>query len=227
MIGLRRHPAWHQLNRLADGELDADSRARVMAHVVSCSKCPQSLSFVRRLGEAGRDMKHPSPPKNLLAEVLQHRSEGDRVILPAASPSSRRKRRLLPAAAAAAIIVGLGVASLTLTPEVGAGASELKFFPPQPVPGERIRVEYRPGVELTGETALRLRLRLRQSDDEPPRGVLGTLDELVLEPDGDGRFVGNYQLPPDFAYAAFAVENLAGDRLDDRQGHFWSVRAHT
>ncbi len=183
MIDLSRHLAWGELNRLADDELDADSRARAMAHVASCSKCSQSLSFIRQLGEAGRDMKHPRPPKGLLDEILRHRSEGARVILPAVSPPSPRGRRL-PAAAAAAVIVAAlaGLATLTLTSEAGAGASELTVIPAQPVPGEEIRLEYRPGGLLAGETALRLRLRLRRPETEPPRETLGAYDEVILQP---------------------------------------------
>jgi hypothetical protein len=224
MIGLNRHPSWRDLNRLADDELEAVSRGAALKHVAACPKCSRELSLLQDLRDAGRGMRHPSPPRDLLDDILRDRAAGARVILPAVPPSSPR-RRFLPAAAAAAIMAGLaGLA--TLTSEAGAGASELTVDPARPAPGEQIRVSYRPGSLLSGEATLRLRMRLRAPDAEPPRGTLGELDEALLWPDGDGRYVASFQLPPDFALASMAVENLAGDRLDDRGGRLWSVRAH-
>jgi len=199
-----------------------------MEHVVACPKCSRRMSFLGSLREAGRDMRHPSPPRELLADIMRSRSEGLRVILPAISPAPRSRHRMLPAAAAAAIMAGLaGLASVFLVSDAGAGASELTIDPPRPVPGEEIRLSYRPTTELAGEMELRLRLRIRRPDSEPPRGTLGTHEEVVLRSDGGGRYVGSFQLPPDFAFAAMAVENPEGDRLDDRDGRLWSLRAYT
>ena len=228
MVWLKRHSSWRELNRLSDDELDADSRRPAMEHVVACPKCSRRMSFLRNLREAGRDMRHPSPPRELLDDIMRSRSEGRRVILPAIPPAPRSRRRLMPAAAAVAIVAGLaGLASVFLASEAGAGASELTVDPARPVPGEEIQLSYRPTTELAGEMELRLRLRLRRPDSPPPRGTLGMHEEVVLRPDGDGRYVGSYRLPPDFAFAAMAVENLSGDRLDDRDGRLWSLRAHT
>jgi len=227
MIGLRRHPSWRELNGLADEELDADAAAALTEHVVACSKCSRNLSFLRDLREAGRDMRHPSPPKDLWTDIERDREDGQRVILPAAPSAPSRKRRVLPAAAAVAIMAGLaGLATLTLTTEAGAGASDLQFHPASPVPGEEVRVTYKPGIDLSGEPMLKLRVRLRAPYDEPPRDVLGALHEVVLEPDDEGQFVGSLRLPSDFAFAVVAVENLAGDVLDDRDGRLWALRAH-
>jgi hypothetical protein len=227
MRGLSRHPTWRELNRLADDELDTGARARVREHVVACSRCSRSVSLIGELREAGRDMKHPSPPRDLLDDILQDRAEGLRVILPAVPPSPRPARRLVPAVAAAAIMAAVaGLATLTFTSEAGAGASELSFQPANPVPGEEIRLTYRPGAMLAGETTVKVRLRLRESDSPPPRGLLGRYDEAVLRLDQDGQFAGTFKLPPDFAYAAMAVEDVAGDNIDDQSGRFWSVRAH-
>jgi hypothetical protein len=227
MIAIKRHPSWRELNRLADDELDADARRAAMEHVAGCPRCSANVSLLNDLREAGREMRHPSPPKDLLDDVLRDRAQGLRTILPAVPPSSRPGRRLLPVAAAVAVIASLaGLATLTLTSEAGAGASELTVDPALPLPGERIRLAYRPGVELRGETELRLRLRLRGPDSEPPRQTLGAYDEVILRPDGDGLYVGSFQLQPDFAYAVMAVEDLSGARLDDRGGRLWNVRAH-
>ena len=227
MIAIKRHPSWRELNRLADDELDADARGAALEHVAACPRCSASVSLLRDLREAGREMRHPSPPKDLVDDILRDRAQGLRTILPAVPPAARRARRLLPAAAAVAIIASLaGLATLTLTSEAGAGASELTIDPPLPLAGEEIRLTYRPGVELAGEAALRLRLRLRAADSEPPRETLGAYDEVILQPDGNGLYVGSFQLPPDFAYAAVAVEDLSGTRLDDRGGRLWNVRAH-
>jgi hypothetical protein len=228
MIAVGRHPSWRELNRLVDDELDADARSAALEHVAACPRCSANVSLLDDLREAGREMRHPSPPKDLLDDILRDRASGHRTILPAVPPSGRRARRLLPAAAAVATIASLaGLATLTLTSEAGAGASELKVNPALPMPGEQIRLAYRPGVELAGEPALRLRLRLRRPDSEPPRETLGAYDEVILRPDGDGHYVGSFQLPPDFAYGVMAVEDLSGARLDDRGGRLWNLRAHT
>jgi hypothetical protein len=228
MVWLKKHPSWRELNRLSDDELDTDSRRPAMEHVVACPKCSRRMSFLRSLREAGRDMRHPSPPRELLDDIMRSRSEGLRVILPAIPPAPRSQRRMLPAAAAVVTMAGLaGLASVFLASEAGAGASELTIDPPRPVPGEEVQLSYRPTTELAGEMELRLRLRLRRPDSEPPRETLGMLEEVVLRPDGDGRYVGSFRLPPDFAFAAMAVENPAGNRLDDRDGRLWSLRAHT
>ncbi|MGB5526991.1 MAG: hypothetical protein WBN79_09045, partial [Gemmatimonadota bacterium] len=228
MIAIKRHPPWRDLNRLADHELDSAARGAVLEHIASCPRCSGTVSLLNDLREAGREMRHPSPPKDLLDDILRDRSQGLRTILPAVPPSPPPPaRRFLPAVAAAAVMASLaGLATLTLTSEAGAGASELTVQPANPMPGEEIRLEYRPGSLLAGETMLRLRLRLRRPETEPPRETLGTYDEVTLSPQADGLYVGSFQLPPDFAYAVMAVENLSGDRLDDRGGRLWDVRAH-
>ena len=231
MIALKRHPSWRDLNWLADheadNEMDSDTRREALEHVASCRRCSGYVALLNDLREAGRDMRHPSPPKDLLEDILRDRAQGLRTILPSVPPAPRPARRILPGVAAAAVMASLaGLATLALTSEAGAGASELTVQPANPMPGEEIRLEYRPGSLLAGETALRLRLRLRRPESEPPRETLGTYEEVTLSPQADGLYVGSFQLPPDFAYAVMAVENLSGDRLDDRGGRLWDVRAH-
>ena len=185
MVWLKVHVSWRDLNRLADDELEADARVPAIEHVAACPKCLRRLSFLGTLRNAGRDMRHPAPPHELLEDVLRSRSEGVRVILPAIPASPRARRRALPAVAAAAIVAGLAfLVPLFLASEAGAGASELSFDPPLPVPGEEVRLTYRPTTELTGEAELRVRLHLRQPDSEPPRGTLGAHDEAHRLPHG-------------------------------------------
>ncbi len=221
-----RHPSWRELNRLADDELDNGPRRMALEHVAGCPRCARRMSFLTSLREAGREMRHPSPPKDLLDDILRSRNEGGRVILPA-SPPPARSRLKLPAAAAGIALAGLaGLATILLVSEAGAGASELWFDPPDPVPGEQVRVTYRPGNLLADESSLRLRVRFRAPDSEPPRGTLGTHHDIVLMPDGDGGYTGTLQLPRDFAFAMSVVEDMDGDRVDDRAGRLWSLRAH-
>ncbi len=226
MSRLDRHPSWRELNRLADDELENGPRRMALEHVTGCPRCTRRMSFLASLREAGREMRHPSPPKDLLDDILRSRKEGGRVILPASPPPSRSRRKL-PAAAAGIAIAGLaGLATILLVSEAGAGASELWFDPPDPVPGEEVRVTYRPGNLLADESSLRLRVRFRTPDSEPPRETLGTHHEIVLMPDGEGRYTGKLQLPRDFAFAISAVEDMDGDRVDDKAGRLWSLRAH-
>ena len=151
MIATKRHPSWRELNRLADDELDADARRAALEHVAGCPRCSANVSLLNDLREAGREMRHPSPPKDLLDDVLRDRAQGLRTILPAVPPSPRPGRRLLPAAAAVAVIASLaGLATLTLTSEAGAGASELSVNPALPLPGEEIRMGPGNGLSATG-----------------------------------------------------------------------------
>jgi hypothetical protein len=228
MVWLKGHVSWRDLNRLADDELEADARVLAIEHVAACPKCTGRVSFLESMRDAGRDMRHPAPPHELLEDILRSRSEGARVILPAIPAPPSRRRRVLPAAAAAAIVAGLAfLVPLFLASEAGAGASELTFDPPRPVPGEEVRLTYRPTTELAGEPELRVRLHLRQPDSEPPRGALPAHDEVTLLPDGDGRYTGSFRLPPDVAYTVMAVESPSGDRVDDRDGRLWDLRAHS
>ncbi len=227
MVWLTRHVSWRDLNRLVDDELETDARVPAIEHVAACPKCSRRVSFLGSLRNAGRDMRHPAPPHELLEDVLRSRSEGARVILPAIPAPPSARRRALPAVAAAAIVVGLAfLVPLFLASEAGAGASELTFDPPRPIPGEEVRLTYRPTTELVGEAELRVRLHIRQPNSEPPRGTLGAHDEVMLLPDGDGRYTGRFRLPPDFAYAVMAVESPSRDRVDDRDGRLWDLRAH-
>ncbi|MDP2469834.1 MAG: zf-HC2 domain-containing protein [Candidatus Palauibacterales bacterium] len=228
MIGARRHPSWRDLNRLADGELDPESRARLVEHVADCVKCSRSLGFLRDLREVGGDLRHPSPPKGLLEDVLRNRADGRRLILPVTAGADQRRRRALPAVAAAIVVAGLAsLAILFLAPEAGAGASELTFDPATPIPGDQVRLAYRPASYLAGDPTLRLRVRIRRPDSDPPRATLGAYSEVHLVPDRAGLYRGVLPLPPDFAYADMSVESLAGDRVDDHQGRLWGLRAHT
>jgi hypothetical protein len=172
-------------------------------------------------------MGRPAPPGELLEEVLKNRAEGTRVALPAASTGIRPSGGwpALAAAVAGAITVA-GLATLLLPARAGAGASELRVEPARPMPGQEIHLHYRPLSDLAGTPSLRLRLRLRMPDSGPPRGTLGEYDQVLLVPDGEGGYDGEYVLPPDFAYASIAVETLDGNDLDDRNGRLWTIRAH-
>lgn len=226
MIRMWRHPSWRDLNRVADGELEGPDRASVRRHLANCHRCAREVAFLRELTEAGREVRHPEPPRGLLDEVLRDREEGTRIILPAVSgPKPQLNRRLRVATVAAVTILVAGVATMLATSDAGAGASELHVEPVQPTPGQEVRLRYRPGSELAGQAQLRLRLRIRKPDSEPPRGTLGAYDEVLLVPDGDGGYEGSYILPDDFAFGLMSVEDPGGTVLDDRGGRLWTLRA--
>ncbi|MEE8572574.1 MAG: zf-HC2 domain-containing protein, partial [Gemmatimonadota bacterium] len=79
MSRLDRHPSWRELNRLADDELENGPRRMALEHVAGCPRCARRMSFLASLREAGREMRHPSPPKDLLDDILRSRKEGGRI----------------------------------------------------------------------------------------------------------------------------------------------------
>ena len=130
----------------------------------------------------------------------------------------------LPAVAAGiAIAVAAGLATILVTSEAGAGASELTFDPPAPQLGESVKVTYRPGTALAGADYLRLRVRNRTGDAAGLRGTMGTYREIELVPTADGKYTGTLHRLDATVYEQFSVEDLAGVRLDDRNGRLWEL----
>jgi hypothetical protein len=184
------------------------------------------MDFLSELVAAASEIRHPSPPRDLLDDVQRRRGEGRRAILPMAPVSAPPRRRVRVLVAGLAIAALAGLATVFVSSEAGAGASELLFEPAAPVAGQSLRVTYRTGSELAGRPALRLRARLRGPGALPPRTTLGEYEEVVLTPDDGRTYSGTFDLPLDAVYAAFAVEDLTGEHVDHRDGHLWELRTY-
>jgi len=223
-VRIQTHPSFRELNRLADRELTEERRLEIHEHLGACQRCRDEVSLMRDLGRAAREISYPSPPEDTLSRILERRAAGDRVILPVASAlrsSSKRK--------AVGIAAGLGgallAATLLLLPadKASAGASNLRFDPAQPEPGDRIEVTYTPTSALAAEEVLYLRGSFRRSGDPQPRlGVPGAT-RIELHPDPDGTFSGSLHVPVDAAFGYFAVENRGASEIDVKDGRFWPL----
>ncbi|MFQ5891035.1 MAG: anti-sigma factor family protein, partial [Gemmatimonadota bacterium] len=227
MFKFRRHTSFLELSRFADQTLGRKERQRVQAHLHECARCRERLSFIRELGQAARQIHHPRPPNELLAEILAKRAAGERVILPAAAPSfSRRRRPMLVGMVLTAGLLAMAAGLALFPSNATAGASELRFIPPQPRPGLIVSVEYRPSSLLADDEVLRLRGRYRTASDGPVRGVLGLDIAAELRREADGLFRGAVRLPSSAVYAVFAVEDPDGRRLDSNGGRLWELLVH-
>jgi hypothetical protein len=226
MTGFEKHPSWAELNRLADGELSGDRRRRVATHSAACSRCRETVSYLSAVREAAGEIRHPSPPRDLLNDVIESRQAGQRVILPAAAVDLPKTRRAPAAAAGLALALAGGLATVLAVSEAGAGSSDLTFDPRVPRVGEAIEVTYRAGSLLAGQDRLRLRVRARKADATTPRATMGRYVELDLHPRGDGEYTTTLDLSADVAYATFSVEDPTGTLLDDRGGRLWDLLSH-
>jgi thiol-disulfide isomerase/thioredoxin len=110
--------------------------------------------------------------------------------------------------------------------ELEANRSELVLSPARPLPGAAVRVEYRSGSLLAGEPRLRLRARYLKRGGPPVSGVgrQATVAELVRGE--DGVFHGALRLPDSVVYAALAVEDPSGSRVDSNGRKLWELVVH-
>lgn len=101
------HPADEALQRLADGDVDRDGDASLVAHVDHCPQCRDEIERVRRV-TAALSLSSVAPDA-VLEKIRQRRAQGNMQPPVRASSvrSSRRMRFLLPAGLAAAAIVAL------------------------------------------------------------------------------------------------------------------------
>jgi hypothetical protein len=128
----------------------------------------------------------------------------------------------MPAIAAAVVLLVLGALMGIRTPELEAEASELRILPEKPRAGEEVRVEYRATAKLAGENRLVLRARFftRETRLMARHATVATLTRS-----DDRTYRGSFRLPDSVVYAAFAVENRGGDRVDYNPAE-WDIRVH-
>lgn len=98
------HPA-EALSALADGELAADERAAVSAHVEGCPECAEELRAVRGVRDALRALPPVEPPPGLV----------DRLVADLARPGAPRRR---PALIGTAVTVAAAALLVVLVPSV-------------------------------------------------------------------------------------------------------------
>lgn len=241
------HPRFERLCAYHEGELSDRGARRTARHLSRCEACRAQAAFLRRLRSAARELGEPAPPRGLLEDALARRSRGDRTVVPAVAEASEadgsESSREGPAARShsqapspgprrvAAAIVGLigataALAFFVLAREAAAGASELRFVPPEPRPGAHVRVEYRSHPSLAERDTLRLRARFRRPGDPwYNRGRRQTGAALLVR-SPDGLFRGAFDLPGDVVFASFAVEDPEGRRVDHNGYALWEILVH-
>lgn len=219
------HPTFRRLKTFAER---GEGPARLRDHLAACSRCRETVAWLREVPERARRGTAVDPPEGFYEEIRKSRSTGARTILPREGvPDPQPTPRVRSAlAGGAAVLVILIMGGLTLlTPEAGADRSELSFTPAEPRVGDSIAVEYHRGPSLPVVDRLVLRARFRDADDKPYR----TLDHIgvtgLLRGD-DGVYRGAFRLPEDAVFAAFAVETEAADAVDGNGGRFWEILVH-
>ncbi|RMG19889.1 MAG: DUF4384 domain-containing protein [Deltaproteobacteria bacterium] len=146
----REHPGELDLTRLHIGELSPEEARRLRAHLETCAACQEQLAKARRVYER---FPREIPYERFAAGV-------ERAVR-AADARRPRRRRLLPAAtvlaaAAAGLLLVLNLGRIAPTHRVKGGA-EVDLYVggdghtrtaatrEMLAPGERIRIQYKPG----------------------------------------------------------------------------------
>lgn len=222
MIGFLGHPSFERLSRYADAELTGKARERVASHLAGCTRCRDTIRFIRDLGEVARNLPAPEPPADALPRLLARRAAGERVILPTADPVpiEAEQKRALPAIAATIVLFMAG-ALLFSVPRLGADRSRLEFSPERPRAGATVQVRYAAGSLLDSEPTLVLRGRLRFAD-----GSHRVTEVATLTRGADGVFHGVVSLPDSVVYGAFAVEDSDASRVDSNNSRLWELLVH-
>lgn len=225
MIELLRHPGFRRLNLYADGELSERGAQRVGVHLSRCTSCREILQSIRAVDRAAQELPAPTPSPDLLNRILERKRQGEEVILPVGDPARPGlSRRTAAVIAASVVLVLASTAVFTLAPDAGAQDSELLLFPEEPQAGERIQVEYRPSSVFTGEDTLVLRARLRTPRDGWENWMVRheTVARLIRR---GNVYHGSFRLADSVVYAVFAVEDVAGERIDHK-GEMWDFVVH-
>ena len=107
-----------------------------------------------------------------------------------------------------------------------AGEHRLRFSPEAPLPNSPIQVTYTPTKMLAGEQELVLRGHFRTERDGHYNDGLRNMEFARLEPATDGTFTASFTLSDQVLYAAFVVEDKAGQRIDANGGQLFELLAH-
>lgn len=139
-------------------------------------------------------------------------------------------RQGLPTALGVVFIVllamSLGASTDSHASQSRFGSGELHFAPIAPVPGDRIVVTYGALPTLADEPELVLRGHFRTPSDERYNRSLRNERVATLERQPGGTFTASFTLPDSAVYAAFVVEDMAGQRLDADGGTLFELLVH-
>jgi predicted anti-sigma-YlaC factor YlaD len=228
LIGRLIHPSQPALKRYADGEVTAHERPRVAQHLAHCPSCRARVQFFRDVRARVRELSAPTASAASLERIRQRLRAGEIVLLPAPTTATSRTSIRVLGTAAAVVLLALGVWLLVPQPNLTAGTNvgELRFSPTQPRAGARVAVEYRSAADLSAEKTLLLRARYRTTLDEGYNWSMKQYVAATLVRDGRGVFRGMVQLPDSVVYAAFAVEDTAGRRVDSNGRKLWELLIH-
>ncbi|MXV94974.1 MAG: TlpA family protein disulfide reductase [Gemmatimonadetes bacterium] len=138
-----------------------------------------------------------------------------------------RARRLVPALASGSVSLLSIVAIHACTPDGPPKPNgELRFSPSAPVEGGQIAVTYSPATMLAGERTLVLRGHFRTRDNELYNGGLRNHRIATMVRQSNGDFTTGFTLPDSVVYAAFAVEDGQGRRIDADGGKLFELLLH-
>lgn len=110
-----------QLGGYVDGELDAEARAGVAAHVAECPRCRRGLTAIQALADGLARPPDADVPENLWAAIEQRLDAEQGLAGQRRATGSRRV--FLRVAAMIALVVGLG-ALIVVLPDRSAGKVE-------------------------------------------------------------------------------------------------------
>ena len=132
----------------------------------------------------------------------------------------------------ACLTVALAACSFPSSEDSALAPGELRFTPEAPAPRARVTVRYAPPAALAGEAELVLRGHYRTTRDEMYNRTYYN-NEIrneriaILKPTSRGTFTASFVLTDSAVYAAFVVEDLAGERLDANGGRLFEFLMHT
>ena len=132
---------------------------------------------------------------------------------------------LMVSAVLAAVLASLpGVAGAQESER--AGKDRLRFSPEAPLPDSRIRVTYAPTQTLAGEQELVLRGHFRTESDGMYNWGTRNVELARLKPNDNGTFAASFTLSDEVVYAAFVVEDEAGQRIDANGRELFELMVH-
>jgi peroxiredoxin len=216
------HASTRELYEFAHSPETGNGRLR--RHLETCEQCRNDVRAIRELRSKVSDIG-PSRPSDALLERIKRRiTNNEPVVLPIADPSLQASWQV--AASIAAVVLICALVWALWPKETVRGSTlygELRFTPNHLVTGKRIEVEYRAGNILSGFNRVVLRARFRTIIDQPYGYATKQTVAAELAPDARGVFRGSFTVPDSVVYAAFAVENKEGTRVDHNEWRLWDL----